>query len=262
MAAMTVGTGRTVVATANVLRSLGRREAREALELVLRHDPDLVGLQEWGLSRTGLLRETGEVDVRLTRRLATTRPATGSSAPYRWVSSWGDCPVGLRTDRYDVLECSTRVLGWLGPADRGARPLSVVPPRVATVAVLRDRERDRVVSLVNYHLVPGVQARGRYREDRPLLAARHREEVRRLAQLVGEELARGREVHAVGDSNFDGLRLPGLTSAWEGREDEPGTLGARRHVDDVHGPGPAGSVTLVSTASDHKAVLVERADLP
>jgi hypothetical protein len=258
---MTAMTGRTVVATANVLRSLGRRPAREALGLVLAHRPDLVGLQEWGLSRSGLLRETGTVDVQLSGRLSLTRPAAGA-ATYRWISSWGDCPVGVRAERYDVLECRTRVLGWVGPADRRTRPLSVVPPRVATVAVLRDLERERLVSLINFHLVPGVQARGSYREDRPLLAARHREEVRRLAELVEEELHRGCEVHAVGDSNYDGLRVPGLTSAWEGREGEPGTLGARRHVDDVHGPGPAAAVLLVATPSDHKAVVVERADRP
>jgi hypothetical protein len=65
-------------------------------------------------------------------------------------------------------------------------------------------------------------------------------------------------VHAVGDSNFDGLRLPGLTSAWEGREGDPGTLGPVRHVDDVHGPGPAQQVTSVRTASDHRALVVRR----
>jgi hypothetical protein len=259
---MSAMTGRTVVASANVLRSLGRRPAREALRLVLAHGPDLVGLQEWGLVRSALLRETGAVDVRLSDRLSVTRPPGGTAATYRWISSWGDCPVGVRAERYDVLGCRTRVLGWVGPADRGSRALSLVPPRVATVAVLRDLERERLVTLVNFHLVPGVQARGSYREDRPLLASRHRAEVRRLAQVVEDELSRGREVHAVGDSNYDGLRLPGLTSAWEGREADPGTLGPRRHVDDVHGPGPATSVVLVSTPSDHKAVVVERADLP
>jgi len=75
---------------------------------------------------------------------------------------------------------------------------------------------------------------------------------------VSEQLALGHVVLAVGDSNFDGARLAGLTSAWEGREGEPGTLGPRRKVDDVHGPGPASSVTLLATGSDHKAVLVRR----
>jgi hypothetical protein len=68
-------------------------------------------------------------------------------------------------------------------------------------------------------------------------------------------------VYAVGDSNLDGLRLPGLTSAWEGREDEPGTLGeGTRKVDDVHGPGPASDVRRLTTPSDHQAVLATRLD--
>jgi hypothetical protein len=127
-----------------------------------------------------------------------------------------------------------------------------------TVAVYRDLRAERLVSLVDFHLTPAVQAKGRYRDDRPALAARHRQEVRRVQQVVDEQLARGRTVFAVGDSNFDGLRLAGLESAWEGREDEPGTLGRRRKVDDVHGPGPAESVTTLRTPSDHKAVLVRR----
>ena len=66
---------------------------------------------------------------------------------------------------------------------------------------------------------------------------------------------------ALGDSNFHGLRLPPLTSAWHGRKDGPGTLGSQRKIDDVFGPGPATAVTLVSTASDHKAVLARRPDV-
>jgi hypothetical protein len=110
---------------------------------------------------------------------------------------------------------------------------------------------------VNYHLSPGVQALGRYREDRPALVARHRKEVRRLQDVVAAQLALGHDVYAMGDSNVDGFRLPGLTSAWEGRDDGPGTLGPRRRVDDVHsGRGRATSVTLLASDSDHKAVVV------
>jgi len=118
------------------------------------------------------------------------------------------------------------------------------------------------VCLVNYHLVPSVQARGRYQSDRPRLVSRHQGEVSGLQRIVDEQLGLGRVVYAVGDSNFDGLRLRGLTSAWEGRETDPGTLGAKRKIDDVHGPGPASSVTLLTNASDHKAVIARRDDLP
>ncbi|MGI8521918.1 MAG: hypothetical protein ACR2K3_01200 [Nocardioides sp.] len=93
-----------------------------------------------------------------------------------------------------------------------------------------------------------------------MLSARHRQEARILSRLVREQLSLGLVVYATGDSNFDGLRIEGLTSAWEGRADDPGTLGLRRKVDDVHGPGPAEAVTLVSTASDHRAIVVQRAN--
>jgi hypothetical protein len=82
--------------------------------------------------------------------------------------------------------------------------------------------------------------------------------VRNIERLVARHLDLGHVVYAVGDSNYDGLRLSGLMSAWEGREADPGTLGPRRKVDDVHGPGPASAVRLLLNDSDHKAVVVER----
>ncbi len=229
----------TVVATANILSTLGRTDARAAVETVLAAGPDIVGLQEWGWSRRRLL----------------------PRAEYSWLTPrYGGNPVGARRDRFDLLRLDLRPLGWVAWSDHGARPVPVLPPRFATVAVMRDRLLDRDVSVVNYHLVPGVQSRGVYRVDRPLLGARHRSEVRRLEALVRDQQAAGSAIFALGDSNLDGFRLPGLTSAWHGREDGPGTLGPRRKVDDVFGVGPATSVTLVPTASDHKAVLARRPD--
>ena len=244
----------TTVATANVLKTLGRRDARTALHQVLELEPDLVGLQEWYPSRLGLLRETGRVTPVPWRG----RPARGRVGDYLWnVPLWGGCVVGARAGRFELLTCGSRWLSAPGFADRQDRLLGLEPPRPATVAVSRDRQQERTVALVDYHLVPGVQSRGAYRSDRPRLAARHRSEVRRLAAVVADLIAAGHVVHAVGDSNWDGLRIPGLTSAWEGRESDPGTLG-RRHIDDVHGPGPAGSVTTVRTPSDHRALVVRR----
>ena len=231
----------TLVATANVLDALGRADARAAVATVLREEPHLVGLQEWGWSRRALLPRTD----------------------YEWFNPvYGGNAVGARRDRYDHLGARIHILAGIGRSDRGARPLPVLAPRVATVVRLRDRLHDRTVSVVNYHLVPGVQARGSYRSDRPLLVARHAREVRRLRGLVRAQLAAGHVTFAVGDSNFQGLRLPGLTSAWEGRPEGPGTLGSSRRIDDVFGPGPAAAVTLFATASDHKAVLAVRPDHP
>jgi hypothetical protein len=248
---------RTTVATANILYTLEPGDARTALADVLALEPDLVGLQEWYPTRLSLLRETGRVGpvpalgVRLRRR-------EGGGA-YLWnLPVLGGCVVGARADRFEPRGCRAWLLSGPGRADREDRFLGLEPPRFATVATYLDRHLDRTVALVDYHLVSGVQADGRYRVDRPALVRRHRREVQRLEELVGGLLALGHVVHAVGDSNFDGLRLTGLTSAWKGRESAPGTLGPRRHVDDVHGPGAAELVTSVTTRSDHRAVVVRR----
>lgn len=244
----------TTVASANVLFSLDRRQAYAALAGVLAHEPDLVGLQEWYPPRLGLLRRTGSVTL-LPSRLT----VPGSRGAYRWAAPLlGGCAIGVRTDRYQPLSWRQVVLSRPGRADRGERPLGLEPARLATFAVLRDRHDDRTVCLVDFHLVSGVQAHDRYRPERPVLVGRHRHEVAALAGVVRRHLALGHVVYAVGDSNLHGLRIEGLTSAWEGRPDHPGTLGPRRRVDDVHGPGPAAEVTLVESASDHRAVVVRR----
>jgi endonuclease/exonuclease/phosphatase family metal-dependent hydrolase len=241
------------VATANVLCDLGAADARRALSGVLECEPDLVGLQEWSLARYRLLAETGSVQLPF-----------GAGTPrhrgdYHWVQPvFGGCVVGARRDRFALRSARTVALSGLGRPDKPDRLLHLEPPRRATVATYDDNLRHRLVSLISFHLTPGVQARGRYRDDRPLLAARHQLEVIRLQSLVDERLALGHEVYAVGDSNFDGLRLSGTTSTWEGRDDAPGTLGPTRKVDDVFGPGWPVSVTLVGSASDHKAVVADR----
>ena len=230
----------TVVATANVLRDLDLLAAERALELVLEHGPDLVGLQEWGLRRRRSLRRV--------------------APDYVWCpAAYGGCVAAARADRYQLRGWRPHMLGAFARCEASARGFSVLPPRYANVSRWYDRLLRAEVSLVVYHLVPGTQRRGRYREDRPLLVSRHRSEVARLERIVQAELARSDVVYAVGDSNFDGLRLVGLTSAWEGREGEPrGTLTSHRKIDDVFGPGPASSVDLVGTPSDHRAVVARR----
>ena len=248
---------RTVVATANVRGSLPRDPARRALDLVLDRAPDLVGLQEWSVARLPVLRESGSAG--LVPHLGVRLPRSGGArtVEYVWSSPVvGGCAIGARADRFELTGARLAVLSGPGRAGKGDR--SLVLRRVAAIATYRDRQGDRPVTVVNFHLSSGVQALGRYREDRPVVVARHRAEVRRLQALVADRLARGHQVYALGDSNFDGFRLPGLTSAWEGREGEPGTLGPRRKVDDVHvHDGHASSVTLLSSDSDHKAVIVD-----
>ena len=248
-------TSHTVVATANVNRGLGADDARRALRGVLEHEPDLVGLQEWHPWRFRLLAETGSVGLSHAPRIGDRRSG------YLWsMPILGDCVVGARSERFSLVHTHVAALSKPGRADKPDRCLHIEPPHLATVATYDDLIGDRTVSLICFHLVPGVQAKGRYREDRPLLAERHRHEVAQLQALVDERLDLGHTVYAVGDSNFDGLRLSGVTSAWQGREGEPGTLGPRRKVDDVFGPNLPFSVQLLTNASDHKAVLVERHD--
>lgn len=162
-----------------------------------------------------------------------------------------------------VLDLGPDVVGlqeW-GLADRGARPIRILPPRATTLMRLLDRANGSAPSVIDYHLVPGVQSRGAYRADRPLLVRRHRCETRRLGALVTRRLAADDVVIAMGDSNFDGFGLPGLVSAWAGRRDDPvGTLGSSRKVDDVFGTVAANAVLLVHTASDHAAVMAQRPD--
>ncbi len=171
----------------------------------------------------------------------------------------GGNAVGARADRFEPVSARVVFLSGIGRSDRADRFLGLEPPREVTVGVFRDRVLEHTVAILSYHLVPGVQSDGQYRADRPRLMRRHRSEIARLERLVAELHAEGHVVHAAGDSNYDGLRLAGLTSAWQGREDHPGTIGsATRKVDDVHGPGPASAVTLVTTPSDHRALVVTR----
>jgi Endonuclease/Exonuclease/phosphatase family len=225
-----------VVATANVLGSLRRLEARVALAAVLEHTPDLVALQEWHPWRAGLL---------------------GRFADYQWFAPLlGGCAVGARRDRFARIEHGTRVLSRPGRADRDGRALGVEPARLASRTVQRDLETGATVALVDYHLVSQVQGAQRYRDDdRPALVARHRRETAALLRLVDETVAAGHPTYACGDSNFHGFRIPGLVSAWEGRTDAGGTLGPTRQIDDVHAPAAPIAVVTVATPSDHLAVV-------
>lgn len=249
----------TRVASANILYKLGWRGAREALRQVVVEGPDLVGLQEWYISRLALLRETGT--VRTVPGLPVTLPRRRPPG-YHWVSSvaCGNV-VGARADRFDLVEAKAVLLSGIGKSDRPDRNFGTEPPRLVTVGVFADGLVDRTVAMMSYHLAPGVEHAGAYIEDRPLLRARHEQEVARLQVLIAQHQRAGHVVYAVGDSNFHGLRLAGLTSSWDGREDDPGTIGSRtRKLDDVFGPGPATSVRLLHTPSDHRAVLVDRDD--
>jgi hypothetical protein len=250
----------TVAATANILYKLGPRDAHTALTQVLVEAPDLVGLQEWYVTRLRSLRRFG--DVRVVPSLGTGLLARPRDPAYHWVSAVaGGNVVGARAERFDLVSSRVAFVSGFGRSDRPDRALGIEPPRVVTIGVFRDRQVDRTVAMMSYHLTPGVEVDAAYHPDRPRLQARHRSDVERLEKLIAEHQQAGHVVYAVGDSNFDRLRLAGLTSAWEGREHDPGTIGrGTRKLDDVQGPGPATSVTLLTTPSDHKALVAVRPD--
>jgi hypothetical protein len=251
----------TVVASANILYTLPGAVAATALDSVLAEQPDLVALQEWYWGRLGTLRRWGGVRL-ATLGVLPAVPVPAARAPrYHWVATVDGNVVGARADRYDLVRARAHLNIWPAPSEREDRFLRTEPPRFVAVGVFRDLRSDKLVTLLSYHLSAGVQSRGSYRSDRPRLAARHRHEVTHLGDLVTRELGAGHAVHAAGDSNFDGMQLPGLTSAWAGRESEPGTHGrGKRKIDDVFGAGPATEVRRIATASDHQAILVTRPD--
>jgi hypothetical protein len=252
--------GHTVVASANILYKLGPHDAYAALTQVLAHEPDLVSLQEWYVTRLRLLRQFG--DVKVIPTLGTGRLKRPRDPAYHWISAVaGGNVVGARADRFDLISSKVEFVSGFGRSDRPDRAFGVEPPRVVTIGVFRDRRVDRTVAMISYHLTPGVEVDAAYHPERPRLQARHRSDVQRVEKLVAELQDAGHVVYAVGDSNFDSLRLAGLTSSWEGREHRPGTIGAgTRKLDDVHGPGRASRVTLLTTPSDHKAVVAVRSD--
>ncbi|HEX7739915.1 MAG TPA: endonuclease/exonuclease/phosphatase family protein [Marmoricola sp.] len=243
---------RLLVASANVEVRLPASARRACLDGILAEDPDIVGLQEFFLNRARTLGEYGKLQL-------IPGPVTFDAHPGRYVwtgVTFGDCVVGLRAGRFAFESAHVLRLSRFGRAENPTRPGGIEPPRRSVLVRCRDLETSTALSLISFHMVPGVQSRGAYRSDRPKLVARHRAEAARLDQVVSRELRSGRTVLAMGDSNFDGFAIPGLTSAWAGH-DRPGTHG-KRTIDDVFGPGRTERVWTIQNASDHDAVLALR----
>lgn len=226
----------TRVATANVRVTLDHFEAAHALAEVLALNPDVGALQEWGKGRDALLRSASRYDY--------ARNAIGGG------------PVYWRRDRFALVRCRAVVLARREYVGRLLGRKSTLPASVATLAILCDDETGGEVAVVNFHLTAEVQSGGRYRRDlgHRLRVQRHKREVRRLGRLGRRQHRKGRLVYLLGDTNYDGLRVPGLVSCWEGRDG--GTLG-KRAVDVVFADRPAKAVRTVTTGSDHRAVVCD-----
>ena len=174
-------------------------------------------------------------------------------------SEAGGGPVFWRRDRYGLLHCRGLVLARSSFMGHLTGRKSTLPDSVANLAVLCDDDTGAEVAVVNYHLTAEVQYGGAYRTDKAHRSRvrRHKREVRRLSRLVRRQQRKGRRVFLLGDGNFDGLQIKGLTSCWTG-PDLPagGTLGNRR-VDIIFAATPPRHVRTVQTASDHDAVIAD-----
>jgi hypothetical protein len=257
------------VLTQNVWVNAPLGVADAVLRRLLDQEPDIVALQEWPGGRNPLLEATGTFERVPTARRALRRrkrwePGQGVVWSRPVLGPTG--PIGLRADRYELLSCKAVTLTdsrRVRPTPR--HPRATLPANRATVVLAHDHEHDEDVVVLGYHLWSGVQVGGHY-SQRPGDRVRvdgHRDQVAALGRLIREHLDRDRVVYALGDSNFHGLKLPGLVSAWDGRENQPrGThRGSRRKIDDVFGPGRAGQVELVDHPDrriDHQGVLAVR----
>lgn len=257
------------VLTQNVWVNAPLDVAEGVLQRLLSLKPDIVALQEWPSGRNPLLKATGTFARVPTARPTFPRrrrfePGTGFTWTRPVLGPTG--PIGLRADRYEVLSCKAMTLTEarrVRPTPK--HPRATLPANRATQILAHDHERDEEVVVLGYHLWSGVQVEGRYSQrpgDRARVAG-HQDQVAALSLLIADHLARGRVVYALGDSNFSGLTLPGVVSAWDGREKQPrGThRGSRRKIDDVFGPGRPGRVQLVDhphPSIDHQGVLAVR----
>lgn len=223
----------TTIATANIFAGLPRKVAELALDKVLTETrPHIVGVQEWGTARNPAM-----------RRLA-------HKHGMEWTRVPGAGPV-MWDKRLNLVRAEPRRLARAGFMGRLAGRSPTLPDSIAALVILEHNGREAAV--LNVHLTAEVQYGADYRRDPAHRARvrRHRREVRSIANIARRQRRKGRDVYVVGDFNYAGLVIPGLTSCWLGRDG--GTLG-NRAVDIVFATSPAVRVRTIATASDHDAV--------
>lgn len=221
------------IATANVLVRLGPDEASVALTKTLARRPTILGLQEWGRGRKGLLREVGRIF-----RLPTLRRKVGRSHPAAgWVFGYpltGGQPVGVDAAQAELL--SVRRV-FLAAARRGVRPTW------GTEALIRLRATGELVVVLNTHLIA--------HHDRPANKAAWEEGVASINRWHASWP--GHRCYVVGDMNRQRLQLEGLVSCWVGNKRE--STFRHRVIDEVYGPAQADHADAIDTPSDHDSVI-------
>ena len=176
---------------------------------------------------------------------------------------YGENALRLAADRYRLERAGHVAVGGLGRADRGRADRAGPAAADRPAGRLRDRTTGRPVSVVVHHLVPGVQRAGGYARTGRCWWRGTAARWPGCGPWSPASSPAGRRSGRSATATSTGSALPGLVSAWEGRRDDPrGTLGtsSARKIDDVLGPGPADEVLLLTSASDHAAVLARRAD--
>lgn len=261
--------------SANVCSDQPTTAARAALRRILAIAPDVICLQEWFLPRAGALRSTGPVHllpgpIRLPARPPRPDVAGTGGGQYLWAASGlGDTVIGVRADRWQVQSAGLVLIDRPGRGERTDRPGGLEPPRWATAVAVEARiEPATALSVLSFHLTPGVERGGHYRGDRPRLVARHRGEVTTLGRWAAREAHHRPDalILAAGDTNHHRLPVPGLISAWSSSpsitEHEPpptfggpGTGSSPRTIDDCFGNRPATSARTLEIGSDHRAVI-------
>ena len=214
------------VATANILKTLDRRPARRALLAVLAHRPAFGGLQEWEPARDTILHELGY----LTRTpFARKLPHEG----YVFLRTLHGGPVAFYdAARYDLVRLRSRLLA------HGPRPTR------GTEMVLHDKAADRLVPVLNLHLLA--------HHDRPAYDAAWRDG--RSAACDWVEKWHGGQAFVLGDTNKHLMDLPPLRSCWDGRHPLPtGPYGGT--IDNIYARGRAVDVETVQHDGDHDAVV-------
>lgn len=230
------------VGTANIADWISEVQAEQALQLFVDEGLDLAGLEEWGVSRDGILQRFADRS-----HLRWARPPEGHGGP-----------VLYNATRFHLLHCRAVTIATAGFVGTLPGRKDNLPPSYVTVAVFEDQILDAETTLVVMHLTAEVQVGEHYRQDAQHKARvrRHMKERRGVSRVAAAHVKAGRRVYVVGDTNYDTMPLPPLIPCWTGHkaQEQAGTLGGRT-VDYVFAQTRAVTVRVIKTPSDHKAVV-------
>lgn len=191
----------------------------------------------------------------------------------------GQTPVMWDAQRFEFVSARPeRLTGAFEVGDEVAGKSGSYPAQYLTVVRLRDRLTERLVSVVNVHLLPGAVRAGRRWEGRPRLFERYVHEVKRMAAVTEVERRWG-TVFVLGDFNVGWVaderwrkpRLPfatfrgmGLKSMWA--TERPAGIGTHNDalIDQVYTDKRAvhASVELDVVGSDHFPAVADYTLLP